>query len=118
MLNFESLKKDKNFFWTNHSKGKMLQYGTSPNAVKKVINRPDRVEIGIAPDTTAVMKRKDTKKTKRELWVMYQIVVKSPKLKVKSGGRKTRIISTWIYPGISPKGKEIFIPEDVWEELS
>ena len=105
-MNFESLKKDKNYFWTNHSKYKLLQYGLSPTMVKGVLRRPERVEEGIAPDTTAVMKRKDGKKMKREIWVMFQ-----------KFGIKKKIISAWIYPGVSPKGKEIFIPEDVWEEL-
>jgi len=30
---------------------------------------------------------------------------------------KTKIISAWIYPGVSPKGKDIYVPEDVWKEL-
>jgi len=30
---------------------------------------------------------------------------------------KTKIISTWIYPGVSPKGKDIYVPEDVWGEI-
>lgn len=30
---------------------------------------------------------------------------------------KTKIISAWIYPGVSPKGKDIYVPEDVWEEI-
>lgn len=41
---------------------------------------------------------------------MYQ-----DKLKVVEG--KFKIISAWIYPGISPKGKDIYVPEDVWEEI-
>ncbi len=28
-----------------------------------------------------------------------------------------KIISAWIYPAESPKGKEIFIPDEAWEEL-
>jgi len=30
---------------------------------------------------------------------------------------KTKIISAWIYPGVSPKGKDIYVPEDTLNEL-
>ena len=99
-------KNDHRYHWTLHSRGKLFQYNLTPNVVKRVIRHPDRVEEGIAPKTIAVMKRKDTAKQKRELWTMYQQV-----------GKKKRIISAWIYPGESPKGKEIYVPEDVWAEL-
>lgn len=117
-MDIKAIKNDRMYFWTNHSKYKLLQYGLSPSAVKKVLRSPERVEEGIAPDTTAVMKRKDTKKTKREVWVMFQRKSKNQKTKIKgSEMSKIRIISTWIYPGVSPKGKDIYVPEDVWEEL-
>lgn len=106
-MDIKLIKNTGEFFWTNHSKYKLLQYNLSPMMVKKVIRRPQRTEEGIAPNTTAVMIRKDGKKTKREVWVMFQ-----------KAGVKKKIISTWIYPGVSPKGKEIFIPEDVWEEIN
>jgi hypothetical protein len=112
-MDINSIKNTREFFWTNHSKYKLLQYGLSPTLVKKVIRKPERTENGIAPETTALMIRKDTKKTKREIWVMIQKNNKENK-KINS---KTKIISTWIYPGISPQGKGIYIPEDVWEEL-
>jgi hypothetical protein len=105
-MNIKKIKNDRNYFWTNHAKWKLLQYGLSPTMVKKVINHPARTENGIAPETTAKMIRKDGKKTKREVWVMFQ-----------KSGTKTKIISAWIYPGVSPKGKNIYIPEDVWEEI-
>ena len=98
-------KSDRKYFWTFHSRQKMFQYGVGPNTVKRVIRYPDRKEEGIAEKTIAVMKNKKTK-TKQELWVMYQNL----------GGKK-RVISTWIYPGETPKGKEIFVPDDVWLEL-
>lgn len=105
-MDISAIKNDRQYFWTNHAKYKMLQYGLSPSMVKKVMSHPERTENGIAPDTVAVMKRKDTKKTKREVWVMHQ-----------KFGIKKKIISAWIYPGVSPKDREIFVPEDVWEEL-
>jgi hypothetical protein len=113
-MDIRTLKNGRGYFWTNHTKYKLLEYGLSPTAIKSVVRRPERTEVGIAPNTTAVMRRKDGKKIKREVWVMYQ-------------NRETRnvkhepvikIISVWIYPGVSPQGKEIFIPEDVWEEIN
>ncbi|MFA7319060.1 MAG: hypothetical protein WC022_00450 [Parcubacteria group bacterium] len=124
-MDIRAIKNDRFYFWTNHAKYKLLQYGFSPTAIKNVIRRPERTEEGIAPETIAVMRRKDAKKTKREIWVMYQKVKKEkfpPKAdqsmaeKDKSGG-KIKIISAWIYPGVSPTDKEIFVPEDVWEAL-
>ena len=110
MVNIKLIKNDSRYFWTNHSKSKLIQYNLSPSIVRKTINWPERTEYGIAPNTTALMIRKDTKKSKREIWVMIQ-------KKLEDKGRRIKIISAWIYPGVSPKEKEIFIPEDVWEEI-
>lgn len=109
---FKFPKDDKSFFWTQHVKNKMLHYRLSEQKIKTVLKNPARKEEGIAPKTTAVMKRNDTPKRKEELWVMFQ-EIKNEKLKTK----KIRIISAWRYPGISPKGKEIPIPEDVFNDL-
>lgn len=116
-------KNDYKYYWTFHSKRKLLQYGIGPGLVKRVIRHPERKEEGIAERTIAVMKTKG-KKNPQEVWVMYQTAQNS-KSKTKSleagGGNlnsgKIKIISTWIYPGVSPKGKEIFVPDEVWEEL-
>lgn len=105
-MNFKQPKDDHKYLWTVHSKQKLFQYALGPNVVKRVIRYPDRKEEGIAPKTIAVMKRRDGKSSKKELWVMYQ-----------KRGSKKRIISAWIYPGESPTGKEIFVPDEVWEEL-
>ena len=107
-MDMREIKNDRNFFWTNHAKNKLFQYGLSPTAVKNVLRAPERTEDVVAPETSALMKRKDTKKTKREIWVMIQKVAKS---------HKKKIISAWIYPGVSPEGKEIFVPEDVLAAL-
>lgn len=114
-MDISSIKNTREFFWTNHSKYKLLQYALSPTMVKKVIRQPDRVETGIAPKTTAVMKRKDTKKTKREVWVMFQTKSKNQRPIINNSN--TKIISAWIYPGVSPKGKDIYVPEDTLAEL-
>ncbi len=101
--------------------------------VKRVIHTPDRVEEGIAPDTVAVMKDRSTKSQEKEMWVMYQRETKNQKSirqltdkkidsnlgefqnKVSTG--RIKIISAWIYPGKTKKGKEIFIPDDTLAEL-
>lgn len=118
-MNIKTIKNTREFFWTNHVKYKLLQYGLSPTTVKKVIRNPERVESGIAPKTVAVMIRKDSKKQKREVWVMYQKQgTKNKEQETKEKNiSKTKIISAWIYPGISPEGKEIYVPEDTLNEI-
>jgi len=88
----------------------------SEGRIKKIFLSPHRVERGIAPDTTASMQRNDTKKRKEEIWVMWNKNVKCQKSNVKSSG-KIIIISAWRYPGVSPVGKKIEIPEDVLADL-
>ena len=100
-------KVDDNYHWTTHVKGKMVQYSLSGSLIKRIINNPKRKEEGIAPGTVAVMQPKFNKKA--EIWVMYAT-------KNKLGGKKA-IISSWRYPGISPVGKAISIPDDVMLEL-
>jgi hypothetical protein len=122
-MDIRTIKNDKYLFWTNHSKFKMLQYGISPAMVKKVLARPERIVEGIAPETIASMIRKDSKKSQRELWVMHQKNIsayggKNKKSKIKATEGRIKIISAWIYPGVSPKGKEIYIPQDVWDEIA
>lgn len=104
---FRFPKDDKNFAWTRHVKDKMIQYRLSEQKIKSAMRNPSRKEEGVAPNTFAVMKRNDTPKRKEELWVMFQ-----------KKNSKTTVISAWRYPGISPKGKEIPIPEDILLELA
>lgn len=119
-------KNDKDYYWTMHSQRKLFQYGLTPNKVKRIIRNPDRKEEGIAPRTVAVMQRKNKKDPKKgEVWVMYQKNKKSKILDFKNDEGKflkiqagqMKIISAWVYPAETPKGKEIFIPEEAWEEL-
>ena len=105
---FRFPKDDKNFSWTSHVKNKMIQYRLSEQKIKTVLNNPARKEVGIAQNTSAFMKRNDTPKRKEEIWIMFQ---KKPKVSA------VTIISAWRYPGISPMGKEIPIPEDILNEL-
>ena len=92
--------------WTRHSQGKMRQYQLSEKRVLKVLRKPDRKEHGIAPKTIAVMQITGSKKHPTEIWLMYQTIKST-----------VRIISTWRYPGISPKGKPLPIPDDILNEL-
>lgn len=101
-------KDDKTYKWTSHIKGKMIYYRLSPQIVRGILNSPKRVEEGIAPGTSAAMKRHDTPKRKEEMWVMY---------KKQNLGSRFLMISAWRYPGISRAGKEIPIPNDIREEL-
>ncbi len=123
------LKNSEKFLWTNHSQQKMRFYRLSESRVKRVIRYPARVESGIAPDTIACMQRNDSGKRKEEIWVMWQQkTVNSKQLTVgrKSGDKYDKtcpersrriIISAWRYPGVSPVGEAIPIPEDVLTDL-
>ena len=106
-MNFIEPKNCRNYLWTSHSKRKLFQYGLTPNGVKRIIKNPDRKEEGIAEKTVAVMKDKSTKSMQKEVWAMYQMIK----------GKK-RIISTWIYPGKTEPGAEIYVPDEVWEEIT
>ena len=97
-----------NIRWTNHAQRKLRQYRLSDKRVLRVLRKPDRKEEGIAPGTLANMQTTGTRKHPTEIWVMY-ITLKKPKA--------IKIISTWRYPAVSPKGKSIPIPDDVLQDL-
>jgi len=109
---FKEPENTKEIYWTRHIKEKMRYYGLSESRLKRILRNPQRKEIGIAPKTIALMQTTDTKKI-TEIWLMYQPASSAGKQKTK---RKV-MISAWRYPGISPKGKPISIPEDIIEEL-
>ncbi len=98
--------KTEKLYWTRHVKGKMRFYGLSEGRLKRVLRKPDRKELGIAPRTVAVMQKAGTKKRPTEIWLMYQ--------KYKN---ITKMITAWRYPGISPKRQPPPIPEDILWEL-
>jgi len=117
-------KQDKKYVWTNHVLQKMVFYRLSESRVRRVIKNPKRVEEGIAPDTIASMQPSGSKKRKEEIWVMWREKIKNEKLKSKNDNLKLKmnepkiiIISAWRYPGQSPVGKRIQIPENVLEDL-
>lgn len=99
---------DRKIIWTQHSKAKMRQYRFSEKRVLSILRKPDRKEEGIALGTFANMQITGTKKHPTEVWMMY-IILKRPK--------GIKVISTWRYPGRTPKGERPVIPDDVLEEL-
>ena len=102
---FKEPKNDKRFYWTRHVKEKMRYYRLSEGLLRRILKSPARQEKGIAPRTIALMQPARTKKPS-EIWLMYQLV-----------GQKKKMISAWRYPGISPQGEPIPIPEDVVDIL-
>lgn len=118
------------FYWTKHSQEKLKQYGLSANRIKRIIRHPERVEVGIAPETWASMQTAGSKKHPYEIWTMYVIEtlkVKNQKSKLKTkritdikesqGEKRIKIISAWKYPGKTQPGDPIPIPPDIFEEI-
>jgi len=111
--------------WTRHAGEKIRQYNLSESRLKRVLRKPDRKELGIAPRTIAIMQITGTKKHPTEIWLMYQKIkskVKNQKhapYRTKGSGaglKVIKIISAWRYPGRSPRGEPPPIPEDIlWE---
>lgn len=100
--------------WTKHAIEKMRYYQLSESRLKRVLNNPERKELGIAPGTIAIMQPASrqggptgSKKYSTEIWLMYQ------NLK----GDKIKIITAWRYPGTSPIRGHIPIPEEILKEL-
>ncbi|MCR4275381.1 MAG: hypothetical protein NUV83_01350 [Candidatus Wolfebacteria bacterium] len=96
--------KSKPLFWTAHSKGKMNFYRLSAGRVKRIIHSPERIEVGIAPNTIAMMQSVKSQKHPYEIWTMIQ-----------ETRTKRRVISAWRYPGITKPGDSI--PEEILREL-
>ena len=93
--------------WTVHVRGKMRQYRLSEYLVKRIMSAPERTEEGVADHTVAVMRRAGIGGRAHEMWVMYR----------KKGFAKL-VISAWRYPGKSPIGKPIMIPQDALDALA
>lgn len=103
----------------------MREYHLSRQRVIRIIRSPKRQEIGIAPNTVAVMQPASTKRVggrevwTQELWVMYKVQSNSklPKTKLIDllSQAELKIISAWRYPGISPKRDPI--PTEILSEL-
>lgn len=122
MLGFKLPKNDGKYQWTNHVKDKMLYYGISESLIKRIVRFPKRKELGVAEKTVAVMQPTSNPKKPQEVWVMYQEIGREP-ISYLNAIRytlnpKVRVISAWRYPGISPVGKPIPIPEEILHELN
>lgn len=99
----------------------MLYYGISESLIKRTVRFPKRKEEGVAAKTTAVMQPygrplKSNKPYGGEIWVMYQEMSGAQQTPSMLGSKK-RIISSWRYPGVSPVGKKIPIPDEILQEL-
>lgn len=117
--------------FTLHAQYKMQQYGLSEQRVRSVIRSPKRREEGVVPRTVAVMQPVSMKKIdggeiwKQEIWVMFVIKNSQPTthnqqqknhlLSSRSLPKGFRVISTWRYPGVSPKRNPI--PEEILREI-
>lgn len=114
-------KDDRSFSWTNHMKGKMVQYQLSAQRIRRVLQSPKRREEGIAPGTVAAMQELGGKK-KTELWIMYQKrKIQMPKSKIQKsphGDARIVMISAWRYPGVTKPGTPVPIPNEIQEELA
>lgn len=104
-MKFKMIKDTQEFSWTKHAIAKMRFYGLTPNRIKKIFRKPERMEEGIVPETIAAMQRVGGKR-KTEIWVMWQ----------KGKGDQKKIITAWRYPGVSPM-KQVPIPSEILEEL-
>jgi len=92
--------------WTKHSENKLQQYRLSKSRILRIIKNPYRIEEGIVPNTIALMRptKIKNKTWKQEIWTMIQ-----------KSKDSIKIISTWRYPGKSPKQNPI--PHYILEEL-
>ncbi|MDD4761489.1 MAG: hypothetical protein PHZ25_00475 [Candidatus Pacebacteria bacterium] len=106
----ERPKNDGKYMWTNHITLKMAYYRISPSLVKRIVRFPERIEEGIAENTVAAMKQSDSKK-KEEIWTMYQL----SKEETNRSKPRIKLITTWRYPGKSPKRNPI--PKEIINEV-
>ncbi len=114
------------YYFTLHAEYKMREYHLSRQRVIRIIRSPKRQEIGIVPNTIAVMQPASTKRVgnkevwTQELWTMYKVQSDKRLPKTKLAGllsqAELKIISAWRYPGVSPKRDPI--PSDILREIS
>ncbi len=123
-MQFKIPKDDAKYQWTRHVTDKMRYYGISESLIKRIIRFPRRIEEGIADNTVAVMQTTSSAKHPQEIWVMYQskrgrLVKGNAQLQavLANSSPKKIIISAWRFPGVSPIGKPLQIPDDVLDDL-
>jgi len=122
---------DARFSWTSHIKNKMVFYHISPNEIKTIFARPNRIEEGIADGTIGAMRIKKTQskeKPETEVWIMYKLAnslqppdrsqkISRPKSLKSVARSRVTMISAWRYPGRTKPGERPTIPLDILEEL-
>ena len=74
----------------------MLFYRLSEGRVKRVLNAPERIETGIAPETVAMMQTQCGPKNSHEIWTM-----------VADDKVRRKVISAWRYPGKTKPGEKL-----------
>ncbi|MFA5986644.1 MAG: hypothetical protein WC819_04840 [Parcubacteria group bacterium] len=138
----KSPKNSEKYYWTEHAKAKMRQYGLSAQRVTRVIRSPQRKEESIVGNgTIAVMQPQSTrrdasgKKTwNSEIWVMYKYAKKkvsptdaqkvsaedNPMMRflnnVAQNQKQIHIISAWRYPGKTEPGESL--PDEITDEIA
>jgi len=90
--------------WTMHAKAKMGYYRLAESRVRRVIKTPERIEVGIAEGTIALMQPNGRGKGEHEIWVM-----------VRDLNKERRVISAWRYPGRTVQGQPL--PEEILREF-
>lgn len=136
---WKSPKNSDKYYWTEHAKLKMRQYGLSAQRITRVLRSPYRKEEGIAgKGTIAVMQPQSTrrdaqgKKTwNNEIWVMYKYGKKKHDRQenVETNERMAQflahsvqnqkqmyIISAWRYPGKTEPGEAL--PDEITDEIA
>lgn len=113
------------YYFTLHAEYKMREYHLSRQRVIRIIRSPKRQEVGIVPNTIAVMQPASTKRVgnketwTQELWTMYKVQtdakLSKSKLAQLLNQAELKIISAWRYPGVSPKRDPI--PSDILREI-
>ena len=113
------------YYFTLHAEYKMREYYLSRQRVIRIIRSPKRREVGIVPNTIAVMQPSSTKTVNgkeiwtQELWTLYRVnaekKLSKTKLEALLGSAELKIISAWRYPGVSPKRDPI--PSDILTEI-
>lgn len=81
-------------------------YRLSEQRVRRVLISPKRIEIGVAPDTVAMMqpqavKGKMENGKRKEVWTQEIWVM------IEDAKEERKIISVWRYPGMTKPGSEI-----------
>ena len=135
---FKDPKNSEKYFWTEHVKKKMRQYGLSAQRITRVIRSPYRVEESIVGNgTIAVMQPQSTRRDAQgnktwnnEIWVMYKFAKKHKTVdevsasaamtcflqKIAQDQKQMQIISAWRYPGKTEPGASF--PDEISDEIA